>query len=397
MHVDGEQLGLPRKNTETRRRLWSQLYVLERMIALALGRPNTINDKHCGFTEAVNIWVDDMNNEDAKQAVPKSFDEPTPATFSVFNRQLAIIVGNIQEECFSLFAISRDTSYDEILEHDARLLAWKDKLPSYFRLEDPDISHDAQQPYIAWHRLYLHAAYHFIRITLHRSYLLRPSFTDRYQHSRAACLSSACADLRTKLAFRNPNMGDRLRYNISAHQLFNSALILGVIAVQDPHGPQTESILGDLQAYCNKQNADTWINDFDLAEVRVIELCISRARQSRSQAQGAISNGTTTSLIESSQTFSASTAHPLTLEYISNPVQQDSYSDLSGYGGADGQYGAEVWSDMWSNPSYYFPEPMGKSLTGIPRLLHTISTIHCPYSIIIIVVEQLLTSRAQII
>jgi len=356
MHVDGEQLGLPRKNTETRRRLWSQLYVLERMIALALGRPNTINDRHCGFTEAVNIWIDDMTNEDARQAIPKSFNEPTPATFSVFNRQLAIMVGNIQEECFSLFAISRDTSYDEILEHDARLLAWKDKLPPYFRLEDPDTSHDSLQPYIAWHRLYLHAAYHFTRITLHRSYLLRPSFTDRYQYSRAACLSSACADLRTKLAFRNPSMGDRLRYNISAHQLFNSALILGVIVVRDPHGPQTESILDDLEAYCSKQNADTWINDFDLAEVRVIELCISRARQSRNQGQGIIGNST--SVIESGQAFSTSTAHPLTLEYIANPVQQDPYSDLSGYGGK-GQY-AEIWSDMWSNPGYYFPEPMGK-------------------------------------
>jgi hypothetical protein len=256
-----------------------------------------------------------------------------------------------------------------ILEHDARLLARKDKLPSYFRLENPDTSHDALQLYSGWHRLYLHAAFHFTRITLHRSYLLRPSFTDRYQYSRAACLSSACADLRTKPAFRNPGMGDRLRYNISAHHLFNSALILGVIVVRDPRGPQTESISDDLQAYCIKQNADTWINDFDIAEVRVIELCISLARQSRNQGQRAIGNGTVTSLIEPSHTFSAATAHPLTLEYIAKLIQQDSYSDLQGYGGgAEAQYGAEVWSDMWSNPGYYFLEPMGKLLRS-PFLL----------------------------
>jgi hypothetical protein len=157
-------------------------------------------------------------------------------------------------------------------------------------------------------------------------------------------------------------MGDRLRYNISAHQLFNTALILGVIVVRDPHGPQTESILDDLQAYCSKQNADTWVNDFDLAEVRVIELCISRARQSRSQGPGVTGNRTTTSLIESSQTFSAATAHPLTLEYVANPVHHDPYPDIPGYGGGEDQYGGEVWSDMWSNPGYYFPEPMGKLL-----------------------------------
>ena len=360
MHVDGEQLGLPRKNVETRRRLWSQLYVLERMIALALGRPNTINDKHCGFTVATNIWVDDMTNEDARHAVPKSFEEPTPATFSVYNRQLAVIVGNIQEECFSLFAVTRDTSYDEILEHDARLVAWKDKLPSYFRLEDTNTALDGLHPYLNWHRLYLHTAYHFTRVTLHRSYLLRPSITDRFQYSRAACLSSACSDLRTKLGFRNPSMGDRLRYNISAHQLFNSALILGVIVVRDPHSPHAESILNDLEAYCNKQNTDPWINDFDLAEVRVIELCISRARQSIDQKQGIVRlNGSAlVSGTEPSPAYTTSTAHPLTLEYTANLATQDSFSDFTGFGPSEGQYGAELWSDMWSSPGYNFPEPL---------------------------------------
>ncbi|KAG0649178.1 putative transcriptional regulatory [Hyphodiscus hymeniophilus] len=357
MHVDGEQLGLPRKNVETRRRLWSQLYVLERMIALALGRPNTINDRHCGFTVAVNIWVDDMTNEQARVAVPKPFQEPTPATFSVFNRQLAVIVGTIQEECFPLFAMPRDTSYDEILAHDARLLEWKDKLPSYFSLDATNTSLDESHPYLFWHRLYLHTAYHFTRITLHRSYLLRPSFTDRFQYSRAACLSSACADLRTKLGFRNPSMGDRVRYNISAHQLFNSALILGVIVVRDPNGPHTESILNDLEAYCNKQNMDTWTNDFDLAEVRVIELCISRARQSRNQGQGMV-RMRGSSMVSGIDSSPVSTSHPLTMEYAASLGDQESYENLAGYGDSVGQYGVEVWSDMWSNPGYYFPEPL---------------------------------------
>lgn len=72
MHVGGEQLGLPRKVVETRRSLWSQLYVLDRTIALALGRPNSINDRHCSFKESVNIWVDDMTNEEARLALPRN-------------------------------------------------------------------------------------------------------------------------------------------------------------------------------------------------------------------------------------------------------------------------------------------------------------------------------------
>lgn len=158
-------------------------------------------------------------------------------------------------------------------------------MPPYFKLDEPDLSLDHSHPYLAWHRLYLHAGYHFARITLHRSYLLRPSFTDHFQYSRRACISSAYVDLKLKLAFRNPTTADRLRSNVAAHQLFNSALILRVIAVRDPHAPQTEAILEDLHAYCEKQNADTWVNEFGLSELRVIELCIARARQTIREAK----------------------------------------------------------------------------------------------------------------
>ena len=153
-------------------------------------------------------------------------------------------------------------------------------------------------------------------------------------------------------------MGDRLRYNISAHQLFNSALILGVIVVRDPNAPHTDAILDDLQAYCNKQNADPWINDFDLTEVRVIELCISRARESRNQGQALFGNATLAPDMESSQRLSTSTAHPLTLEIATNLENEESYSNFTGFGGSEGQSGTEIWSDMWSNPGFYFPEPM---------------------------------------
>lgn len=137
---------------------------------------------------------------------------------------------------------------------------------------------------LRWHRQYLHSAFHFARITLHRAFLFRPSITNRFQTSRDACISSACADLKIKLSLHSPTMADRVKAHVGAHQLSNSALILGIITVQSPHGPQTDAILSDLQSYCYQQSNDSWLNEYGLAETRVVELCIVRAMQARQTA-----------------------------------------------------------------------------------------------------------------
>ena len=79
-------------------------------------------------------------------------------------------------------------------------------------------------------------------------------------------------------------MADRVKAHVGAHQLSNSALILGIITVQSPHDPQTDAILSDLQSYCYQQYNDSWLNEYGLAETRVVELCIVRAMQARQTA-----------------------------------------------------------------------------------------------------------------
>jgi hypothetical protein len=61
--------------------------------------------------------------------------------------------------------------------------------------------------------------------------------------------------------------------------MFNSALILGIIAVRRPNAPQTAAILDDLQEYCERLREDAWLNEFGLAEVKVVELCIVRTKE----------------------------------------------------------------------------------------------------------------------
>ncbi|KAH7305255.1 fungal-specific transcription factor domain-containing protein [Stachybotrys elegans] len=289
MHVDGESWGLPPKVLETRRRLWSALYALDRSISLAIGRPYTINDRHCMKMNIRNIWVDSEPGE-AYHVRERPLSDPTPSIYYLYQQRLAAILGDIHDECFGISPASSTTwtsyaTYEKVLDLDRVLLGWLDSLPPYFRLKDPDMSLDNERPYLYWQRMYLHTAYHFARVTLHRSYVLLESATDRFQYSRDACASSACADLKLKLSLRvGAAPADRLKAGVAMHNLFNSALVLGIVAVRAPSGPLTAGILDDLAAYCEKQRADSWVNEFQLAEVKVIELCIASARKSRREA-----------------------------------------------------------------------------------------------------------------
>ncbi|KAH6719589.1 fungal-specific transcription factor domain-containing protein [Leptodontidium sp. MPI-SDFR-AT-0119] len=282
MHVDGERWHLPRKAIETRRRLWSHLYTLDRMISLALGRPYAIADQHCLTKPVTNIWVDEMSEEEAVAAQSRPLSDPTPSIMSMFNNSLAQIIGRIQDKCFGL----DPPVYDTVLNLDKELLKWKDELPSYFSLHNPDLSlDDDDRPFLKWHRLYLHTNYHFARITLHRPYLLRNSIENGFQYSRNACMESATIDLQSRLSIHNVELVERFRWGLGSHQLFNSALVLGIIAVRSPNSQESYGIMKDLEAYCEKQNSDLWMNEFGLAEVKVVQMCITRAKHLRSNTQ----------------------------------------------------------------------------------------------------------------
>lgn len=277
MHIDGERWRLPRKETETRRRLWSHLYTLDKTIALAIGRPFAIVDQQCLVKRAANVWLDDEPDERAVTLPALPLSEPTLSVYNFVAHDLAKIVGNIQERCFGLST----ASYDTVISLDHEITTWAAKLPDYYRIEDPDASLDEQHSFLCWNRLYLHSMYHFARVTLHRPYLLRQSITNRFRRSHDACISSACADLAMRIEYLQQPLNDRLKWSLGPHHLFNSALVLGIVAVKDPHSRKCAAILEDLTAYCEIQRDDIWLNEFALAEVKVIELCIKKAAQFR--------------------------------------------------------------------------------------------------------------------
>lgn len=162
-------------------------------------------------------------------------------------------------------------------------------------------------------------------------------------------------------------MASRLKSNVASHQLFNSALILGVIVVRDPQAPQAEAILDDLQAYCAKQNSDPWINEIGFAEVRVVELCILRARQARqntaaaSPAENTTSNfnpAVTSEGYDSSAVTNTSLSQELQGSDESSASQQNAIGETFQYAFQNPAGPQDPWSDFWSNPAYFFPEAM---------------------------------------
>lgn len=357
MHIDGTTWGLPPKVLESRRRLWCSLYSIDRSVSLSIGRPYTINNKHCTEMAIRNVWIDDVTCEEAALATEQPIDDPTPAIYHRYQQALSTIMGDIHDECFAIFPMTTSyQTYEKVLQLDRALLAWSDTLPAYFRLERPDTSLDVQRPFIYWQRIYLHSAYHFARITLHRTYVLLESITDRFQYSRDTCISSACADLRLKLSLRHTTMADRLKAGIAVHNLFNSALVLGIIAVKDPHSPRTGAILEDLGAYCDKQRADPWVNEFAMAEVRVIELCIATANDA---AGGSGRPGSDRRATGADVTSNAGLRGQAAWQGRDTTVNEaEPAGSVYREDAADGSIPGETWLENWLGPTRSFPEPL---------------------------------------
>jgi len=361
MHLDGESWGLPPKVLETRRRLWCTLFSLDRSFSLATGRPYTINSKHCMQMKIRNIWIDDIPDEAAIGAPEQSIDDPTPSIYYRFQQQMSVTLGDIQDECFGILPTTTSyVTYEKVLALDKTLLAWADNLPSYFRLANPDTSMDADRPFLQWQRMYLHSSYHFARITLHRTYVLLESMTDRFEYSRHACITSACADLRLKLNFRPSNMAERLMAGIGMHSLFNSALILGIIAVKDPFSSQTRAITEDLTAFCEKQRGDSWVNEFSLAEIKVVELCIASSRRSSRDGNPNAARRRETTAAEREAGVSISTTESSTSNQGADsttwPPGLDGPHNVETIGAGPGDH--ESWLDAWFGPMRNFPDPI---------------------------------------
>lgn len=271
LHRDGSTLGMDPAQAEYRRRIWSYLLHADRSYALVLGRPNSIQDDYTSSKCPANL-EDDLAIVSLE---PKPLSHPTPMTFVILRHQLAIIIGRIVHH---FQQIKEKSLYQEVLTLDDDLLKFMDNLPPHFSLQ-PDTSLDQIHTYIPVHRFLLITEILFIRISLHRPYLLRRLRSDRYQRSRKACFESAIKDFKVRQAFRESMPQERRDSLSNAYRDFQTAMIGGLYFILDPQGPHSETMHAILDGFVKDHETLHELDETTRRELKTIEFLKQKASE----------------------------------------------------------------------------------------------------------------------
>jgi hypothetical protein len=194
-------------------------------------------------------------------------------TFVILRHQLAEIIGRMVHH----FQQVRDKSpYTEVVNLDNDLLNFIDNLPPHYAMQ-PDKTLDATLPYIPVHRFLLITEILFVRISLHRPYMLRRLDSNRYAASRRACFESAMKDFEVRQAFRkttSKEVQDSLR---NSYRLFQSAMISGIYFVLEPDGKHSEAMHAILDGFVRDHEGIKEMDETTRRELKTIEFLKGKA------------------------------------------------------------------------------------------------------------------------
>ncbi|KAK4684682.1 hypothetical protein P7C73_g5486, partial [Tremellales sp. Uapishka_1] len=275
MHVDGAAWRLPPKEAELRRRLWAQLYIIDRSISLSLGRPLAIQEEQCTVRQPGNYHDAELSNV---AIINRPLSSPTKSTFLILHFKLAQVIGHIQLTCFGLMP----RQYADVLEAERRLQEWKMSLPPHFRLDNPDTSLDGGD--CSWLRPQRHtlsSKFHLCRISLHRPYLLRSygRHGADYKVSAEACLTSSIADITLRLSSNETDPLDRFKWMTVASGFF-SATILGILCGTRHRDKRLNyhELLRLLCGYIAVEKTTSRKDESLEAELSVLDMMVERAQ-----------------------------------------------------------------------------------------------------------------------
>jgi len=253
------------------------LYHADRSYALVLGRPNSIQDDYTSTKLPSNMDDDaaDLNLE----STPLS--HPTRMTFVILRHGLAKIIGRIVHHFQQL---REKSSYSEVVGLDDELLRFVARLPPHFALQ-PDKSLDDTSKYIPVHRFLLITEVLFVRISLHRPYLLRRLRSDRYARSRVACFESAMKDFEVRKTFRDAMPKEKRETLSNAYREFQTAMISGIYLVLEPRGKDASAMRAILDGFMEEHEGMRDMDETTQRELKTIEFLRNKASQVESQVQ----------------------------------------------------------------------------------------------------------------
>ncbi|CAE6442569.1 unnamed protein product [Rhizoctonia solani] len=335
LHRDGARLGLSAPEAERRRRLWSHLFYSDSSICLMLGRPMAVRVSDCDTLPPGKTRL----KEDDEDEVPddqRIWDEhPTRWTFAALRNSLAQITARVVEHFQDL---TSGRHYDTVLALDREIVTFYEALPPPYRLDAGEKARtvmserlrgrkpngrDQQRansrstdrgtiagspnqdesmeggpesdgkpakpppydepepgayPMLPTHRFMINTEVQYVRIALHRPYVLRAG--EKYEPSRNACFEAARIDRRARDTFRRevqwPDHRARRDHMGGLYRLFNSTMILGIALLLNPAGPNAAELRGYLDDFIQlhaSQSSDVTSS----REVKIIQLFRARA------------------------------------------------------------------------------------------------------------------------
>ena len=279
----GKQLSIPLFQTLILSCCRSYLYHADRSYALVLGRPNAIQDDYTSTLPPLNI--DDEFNPQIRNSLPIS--TPTSMTFVILRHALAVIIGHMVHHFQQVSPTP--SSYTEVIALDEELMSFVNKLPPHFSLR-PDTSLDESSKYIRVHRFLLITEIWFVRINLHRPYLLRRLNSDRYQRSRRACFESAMRDFEIRQAFRGTMPRDARESLSNAYREFLTAMISGIYLVLEPSGEDAEEMHAILDGFIKDHEGVREMDETTRRELRTIEFLKRKASEAEGISRSAHRN-----------------------------------------------------------------------------------------------------------
>ncbi|KAF8974598.1 fungal-specific transcription factor domain-containing protein [Flammula alnicola] len=174
----GQDLGLhrsPRRllvtpvEKETRRKIWWGVYTLDRMLALALGRPLGVNDSDCDVE--LPVEVDDEHLPEYFTGAPMSQRQPSLMTGTIALIKLYEIGGRVLRQVYALenckdhLEPERKADLQRTVESlDTELTKWCDDLPMVFKSQSETEEQVSMGAVLCSH-------YYSVLTTLHRNLL----------------------------------------------------------------------------------------------------------------------------------------------------------------------------------------------------------------------------------
>lgn len=202
-------------------------------------------------------------------------------TFVILRHQLASIIGRMVHH---FQKVNTPSHYSDIIALDDDLLKFVSILPPHFAL-DPDTSLDGKMHFLPVHRFLLTTEILFVRVILHRPYLLRKLSSDRYLRSRNACFESAIKDFEVRKAFREKMTKETRESLHNAYREFQTAMMSGIYLVLHPHGKDADMMHTILDDFLKDHEGVREMDETTRRELKIIEFLKSRGLQIAESAE----------------------------------------------------------------------------------------------------------------